>query len=151
MSQVVAEPNEELGILLLAAGHDEHELKKHAGFPSLRAARAFASRPDTRAEVSKAVEARAMRVGIKGLASIEQMLDSESTDGRTKAAVARTALEFAGMLRKGGQVSPEEKYRALSAPELAVLIAQTKAELAERTARRIASDTAQPVAVIAST
>jgi len=150
MSQVVAEPNEELAILLLAAGHDEHELRKHAGYPSLRAAREFASRSDTRSEVSKAVEARAARVGIKGLAAIEQMLDSDLTDGRTRIAAARTALEFAGMLRKGAQPSPEDKYRSLSAPELSVLIAQTKAELAERTARRAPSDSSHPVTVIAS-
>jgi len=149
MSQVVVEPNEELAILLLAAGHDEHELRKHAGFPSLRAAREFAGRSDIRTEVSRDVDARAMRVGIKGLVSIEQLLDSDSTDGRTRVAAARTALEFAGMLRKGAHLSPEDQYRALSPTELEALIAQTKAELAARTARLEASN-AQPVAVIAA-
>lgn len=149
MTQVVAEPNEELAVMLLAAGHDEKVLRRHAGFTSLRAARDFANRSDTRAEVSRAVEARAMRVGVKGLACIEQMLDSDSTDGRTRVAAARTALEFAGLLRRSAHLSPEEKYRALSATELSALIQQTKAELAERTARRAVSG-GQPVAAIAS-
>jgi hypothetical protein len=135
MSQVVAEPNEDLAILLLAAGHDERGLKRHAGFASLRAAREFVSRADTKTEVSRAVDARAMRVGIKGLATIEQLLDSASTDGRTRVAAARTALEFAGLLRKGAHLSPEDRYRALSPTELQALIVQTKTELAERTAR----------------
>jgi hypothetical protein len=148
MSQVVEEPNEELAILLLAAGHDEHELKKHAGFATLRAAREFAGRSDTRTEVSRAVDARATRVGIKGLASIEQMLDCESTDGRTRVAAARTALEFAGMLRRVAHVSPHDKYAALSAAELSALIEKTKAELAERIAHREAAKQAQLVALI---
>jgi hypothetical protein len=148
MTSVTNEPNEELAFLLLAAGHDERELKRHAGFPSLRAAREFASRSDTKAEVSRAVDARAMRVGIKGLTSLEQLLDSESTDGRTRVAAARTALEFAGLLRKGAHLSPEDRYRSLSAEELGVLIAKTKAELDERTAC-LEAGIGQPVAVMA--
>jgi len=130
MSRVVTEPNEELAVMLLAAGHDEKALRRHAGFPSIRAARAFASRADTKAEVSRAVEARAMRVGVKGLATIEQVLDSDSTDGRTRVAAARTALEFAGLLRQSARLSPEDQYRALSTEQLGVLIEQTRAELA---------------------
>jgi hypothetical protein len=135
MSQVIAEPNAELAVLLLAAGHDEKVLRRHAGFASLRDARVFANRADTKTEVSRAVDARAMRVGIKGLATIEQMLDSESTDGRTRVAAARTALEFAGLLRKGAHLSPIDQYRGLSGQELDALIIQTRAELAEKLAK----------------
>jgi len=135
MSQVIAEPNEELGVMLLATGHDEKALRRHAGFPSIRAARAFANRMDTKAEVRRAVDARTLRVGAKGLAAIEYMLDSDSTDGRTRVAAARTALEVAGFLRKDVRVSEPKLPHDLSAAELSVMIEETRAELAARMAK----------------
>lgn len=146
MSQVVAEPNEELAVMLLVAGHDEKVLRRHAGFPSVRAARDFANRSDTRAEVKRAVEVRATRVGIKGLSTIEQLLDSEATDGRTRVAAARTALEVAGFIGKDSLVAEKKLPRELSAAELNVLIAETRAELERAQARA----RVQPVATIAS-
>lgn len=144
MSHIVAEPNTELAVLLLIAGHDEKVLRRHAGFPSLRAARDFANRSDTMAEVERAVETRRLRIGIKSLAVIEQLLDSDATDGRTRVAAARTGLEAGGILRKDWRSLERKLTRELSVPELNQLIAQTRAELerAEAAARR------QPVALI---
>jgi hypothetical protein len=136
MSQVVTDPDTDLAVLLLAAGYDEKALKRHAGFATLRAARDFASRSDTKAEVRRSVEVRALRVGVKGLASIEHLLDSESTDGRTRVAAARTALEVAGFLRKDSRPADPRLPHDLSAAELSVMIEETRAELAARLAKR---------------
>jgi len=146
MSQVIVERNEELAVMLLAAGHDEKALRRHAGFPSLRSARDFANRSDIKSEVRRAVEASAIRVGIKGLRTIEQVLDSETTDGRTRVAAARTALEVAGFLGKDALAAEKKLPRELTAAELDVLIGETRAEL-ERALARVGSG-AQPVAVI---
>ncbi len=148
MSQAVTEPNTELAILLLAAGHDEKALRRHAGFATRRDARDFASRADTKAQVSQETEARAQRVGIKGLATIELMLDSDSTDGRTRVAAARTALEVAGFLRKDAMASETKLLRELSVPELSAMIEHTRSELERAEARvRVRG---QPAALIAS-
>lgn len=146
MSQVVTEPNEELAVMLLAAGHDEKALRRHAGFPSLRAARDFASRSDIRAEVERAVEGRRRRLGVKSLAALEQMLDNESTDGRTRVAAARTGLEAAGVLRKDALSAERKLTRELSVAELNQLIAQTREELE----RAEAAVRPQPAALISS-
>lgn len=146
MTDIIVEPNEELAIILLAAGQDEKALRELAGFPSVRAARAFANRPDIKAEVTRAVDARGTRVGVKGLATLEQILDSPSTDGRTRVAAVRTALEFAGHLRRGSRASVEDQYRGLSVEELRVLIDQTRAELGGR----MANVSGQPPALSAS-
>jgi hypothetical protein len=134
MSHATAKLNVELAVMLLAAGHDEKALRQHAGFASLRDVREFASRSDTKAEVRRAAEARGLRVGIKGLASIEQILDSESTDGRTRVAAARTALEVAGFLGKEPLLSEKKATRELSVAELNAMIEATRAELQARIA-----------------
>lgn len=147
MSHVVAEPNEELAIMLLADGHDEKELRRHAGFASLRDARAFAARPDVRAEVQRAADARARRLGLKAMNSLEGLLDSDSTDGRTRVAAARTAMEVGGLLRRDARVSETKHLRELTAAELSDLIEETRADLE----RRVAAHALHQARLIAST
>jgi hypothetical protein len=146
MSQVVAVPNAELAVMLLAAGHDEKALRRHAGFASLRDARNFANNPETQAEVRRAVEPRKMRVGIKSLATIEQLLDSENTDGRTRVSAARAGLEVAGLLDKASRSTETRLPRELSVAELTMMIEQTRAELEASLARR----PSQPATLVAS-
>jgi hypothetical protein len=146
MTHAIVEPNEELAVMLLAAGHDEKELRRHAGFSSIRAARDFANRADTKAEVERAVEASRQRLGIKSLACLEQMIDNESTTGRDRVAALRTGLEVSGLLRKDLRRSEARLPHDLSAEELSVMIEQTRAELAARLAKL--AD--QPAALISS-
>lgn len=136
MTKLVAEPDEELAVWLLAAGHDERDLRRKAGFASVRDARAFAARADVRAEVQREAEARVRRLGLKGMSNLEDLLDSDSTDGRTRVAAARTAMEVGGLLRRDARASEVKQLRELSAAELSELIEETRADLERRLAAR---------------
>jgi hypothetical protein len=146
MSQVVTEPDTELAVMLLAAGHDEKALWRHAGFASLRDARNFANLLDTRAEVERVVEADRRRLGIKSMREIEKLLDSENTDGRMRVSAARLGLEAAGFLDKAPRSTETKLPREYSVAQLTVMIEATRAELEAR----IAMQSGQPAALIAS-
>lgn len=145
MTLETSAPNEELALELLAAGHDARALRKHAGFASLPAARSFIRLPETRDEVQRLVADRIARLGSKAVARLGDLLDSDSTDGRTLVAAARTLMEAAGHLRRDHSV-PIKTYAELSVAELNALIRQTRAELE----RAQAMARPQPVARIAS-
>src|SRR5436190_20723934 len=146
MSLVTNAPDTELAVALIAEGHDAHFLRQHAGFATLRDAREFMARSDTKVEVRRQVGERTSRLGFKSMAALEQLLDSDSTDGRTRVAAARTGLEVAGLMRRDQPLS-DKVLRELTVPELAALIEQTKSEI-ERLRTKVLSRS-QPVALIA--
>jgi ABC-type sugar transport system ATPase subunit len=147
MSLVTIEPDTELAVALIAEGHDAHYLRDHAGFATLRDAREFIARSETKTAVRRQVEERSSRLGFKSMAALERLLDSDSTDGRTRVAAARTGLEVAGLMRRDQPLS-DKVLRELTVPELAELIAQTKAEIEQLQSK--AMSRSQPVTLISS-
>jgi hypothetical protein len=147
MSLIATEPDSELAVVLIAEGHDAHFLREHAGFATVRDARVFMARSEIKAEVGRLVEEARSRLGFKSVATLERLLDSDSTDGRTRVAAARTGLEIAGLMRRDQPLSGKA-LRELTVPELAELIEHTKSEI-ERLQAKVRSRS-QPVALIAS-
>lgn len=147
MSLVTNEPDSDLAVALIAEGHDARYLREHAGFGTLRDAREFMARSETKAAVRRQIEERSSRLGLKSMAALERLLDSDSTDGRTRVAAARTGLEVAGLMRREQPLSDKE-LRELTVPELAVLIEQTKAEIERLQSKAMSRN--QPVALISS-
>lgn len=145
MTLPVTALNEDLALQLLADGHDVRALRRFAGFQSLKEARDFARRTETHDEVRRLVADRIARLGAKAVSRLGELLDSDSTDGRTLVAAARTLMEAAGHLRRDHSV-PIKTYAELSVAELNALIVQTRGELEAKLAER----SAQPLALIAS-
>jgi hypothetical protein len=145
MTLQAAAPNEDLALQLLADGNDVQTLRRFAGFRSLKEARDFTRRIETRDEVRRLVEDRKAHLGAKAISRLGALIDSHTTDGRTLVAASRTLMEAAGHLRRDHSI-PVKTYAELTVPELNALITQTKCELE----RLQAESRTQPVAFIAS-
>src|SRR5436190_15831615 len=98
--QSATSPNEDLALQLLADGHDVRTLRRFAGFQTLKAARDFTRRTETQDEVRRLVADRIASLGAKAIARLGDLLDSDTTDGRTLVAASRTLMEAAGHLRR---------------------------------------------------
>jgi hypothetical protein len=134
MKLQVTSRNEQIALELLADGHDVRAIWRDAGFRNLTEARAYARLPETRDEVERLVADRLARLSARSVARLGELIESKTTDGRTIVAASRTLMEAAGRFRRDSQI-PLKQLRELSAAELGVLIAETRAELEQARAK----------------
>jgi len=129
-----AGPDNELAVVLLAAGCSQSFIRSRCGFESQRAVQVFCRDEDVRREAAELTAERAKRVGKRALVSLEQILHAPQTDLRAHVLAIRTALEVSGDLKRDHS-APVKSVRELSVGELNELIAATRAELDARVTR----------------
>jgi len=129
-----AGPDNELAVVLLAAGCSQSFIRSRCGFESQRAVQVFCRDEDVRREAAELTAERAKRVGKRALVSLEQILHAPQTDLRAHVLAIRTALEVSGDLKRDHS-APAKTVRELSVGELSELIAATKSELEARIGR----------------
>jgi hypothetical protein len=134
----IPEPNEALGLQMLADGEDISMLVSHCGFASLHAARQFANQYRTQETVHRLWRERAARIGIKAMKRVEAILDDQTCDKRSAVAAARTGLDLAGLSGKP-MMPPVRRVEELSVAELTELIEATRRELEESKRKRLVS------------
>lgn len=127
-------PDNELAVILLAAGCAQSFIRSRCGFDSARAVQAFCRDEDVRREAAELTAERAKRVGKRALVNLEQILHAPQPDLRAHVLAIRTALEVSGDLRDAHS-APIKSVRELSVGELNELIAATRAELDARVSR----------------
>ena len=129
-----AGPDNELAVVLLAAGCSQSFIRSRCGFESQRAVQVFCRDEDVRREAAELTAERAKRVGKRALVSLEQILHAPQTDLRAHVLAIRTALEVSGDLKRDHSATVKS-VRELSVGELNELIAATRAELDARVTR----------------